>query len=150
MSQNIDIKLSQTADDVFDLSVGSGGDLTIDNGFDTAIYLSLFTDKRAAESEITKPQMRGGWWGNTLADPPFEIGSKLWLLDNRRTQNTLNKAIDFTRECLQWFIDEGFCKTINVTAEFIAEGLQLTIQFFYKNGSSETKLFEAWGATEIT
>jgi phage gp46-like protein len=147
--ENIDIKLSQT-DGGYDISLADNGDLTPDVGFDTAIYLSLFTDGRADISEISKPQLRGGWWGNTISDPPFELGSKLWILDNRRTENNRNKAITYAQQSLQWLIDGGYVKSIEVLAEYITEGLQLSITFLYENGKTTTKLFEAWKATEIT
>ncbi len=57
-------------------------DFETDAGLETAVIISLFTDRRAGENDelpATETDRRG-WWGNTLQDADDEIGSKLWLL----------------------------------------------------------------------
>jgi phage gp46-like protein len=58
------------------------------------------------------------------------VGSKLWLLDqSRKNQDALNKAQQWVTDCLQWIITDGHAKTITVIPEFIADGIQLKVQF---------------------
>lgn len=88
------------------------GDLVREEGLETAVLMSLFTDKRASESDnLPDPGStdRRGWWGDQVSEiPGDEIGSKLWLLKrSKTTQDTLVKAKVYTKEALQHFIDDG-------------------------------------------
>jgi phage gp46-like protein len=100
----------------------SGGDLAIDNGLDTAVALSLFTDRlAAADDEIPDGSGdRRGWWGDLPPDgttPEAQatdlIGSRFWLLSRaKRTQDTLNRAQGYGLEALQWLLDDGVAQTV--------------------------------------
>ena len=54
------------------------GILELDNGLQTAIYISLFTDRRIGEDDEIPDRSndRRGYWGDTLEDEP--LGSFLW------------------------------------------------------------------------
>lgn len=127
----VDIALTQQEDGSFDISVDENGDLAQTADIDTAIYMSLLTDKRAASSEVLLPQNRRGWWGNIFnTDPDYEIGSKMWLLEQSRgTQDTLNKAQQYVVDCLQWLITDKYVKGIAVNAELVANGIQVNVKF---------------------
>lgn len=127
----VDIALTQQEDGSFDISVDENGDLAQTADIDTAIYMSLLTDKRAASSEVLLPQNRRGWWGNIFnTDPDYEIGSKMWLLEQSRgTQDTLNKAQQYVVDCLQWLITDKYVKGIEVNAELVANGIQVNVKF---------------------
>jgi len=102
MGDPVDIKLNDDKG-YWDIDFDSQGDFVLEDGFDTAILMSLMCNKRANEAEVEAPQYRRGWWGNETSDfDNFEIGSKLWLLSQARaTQNTLNRAIRYTQDALQ-------------------------------------------------
>lgn len=54
--------------------------------------------------------------GSFFADPGF--GSRLHLLQRaKNTDMTARLAMDYCREALQWMIDEGRVKTVEVYAE---------------------------------
>jgi len=127
----VDIALARQDDGSYDISIDENGDLAQTADIDTAIYMSLLTDKRAASSEVTVPQNRRGWWGNVFnTDPDYEIGSKLWLLEQSRgTQDTLNKAQQYVVDCLQWLITDKYVKGIAVNAELVANGIQVNVKF---------------------
>lgn len=147
---SVDLKLTKDSEGVYDINFQSNGDFELEEGFDTAILMSLFQNKRLDESEQPIPQYRGGWWGNELNEVTgYEIGSKLWALDGRRTQNTLNQAIDYARDSLQWFIDDGLLKDINVTGEFQTNGITLEITLIRFNNKSETLFFDLWENTDL-
>ena len=68
----------------FDLVI-ENGDFKNEEGFDTAIWVSLFTDARASESQVLIPENRRGWLGNLVSDvEERQLGSFLWLVEQRK------------------------------------------------------------------
>lgn len=107
-------------DGCFQLLV-ENGDLKADDGLETAVTISLFSDKRVPASEIPDGlETRQGWWGDLFPDVENDkIGSKLWTLS--RAKNTLETLTAFeneTKAALQWMLDDGVAKSISVTASF--------------------------------
>lgn len=164
---NVDLKLTKDSEGTYDIGFQSNGDFELENGFDTALLMSLFQNKRLDESEQAIPQYRGGWWGNLLNDVTgYEIGSKLWALDGRRTQDTLNKAIDYIRDSLQWLLDDGYLQDIQVSGAFTSEeiselsfsestitfadnGMVFLIKLIRFNNKSEKQFFDLWENTDL-
>ena len=96
-------------------------DLTSDEGLETAVIISLFSDRRAKPDDpLPDPNNsdRRGWWGD-LASPDVEgdqIGSRLWLLERSKTLDfVLVQAKEYAQEALQWLIEDG------VAARVVAE-----------------------------
>ena len=105
----------------------AGGDLLADDGLQTAVVLSLFTDGLAGEGD-TLPDLQGGrrgWWGDAL--PPVKgdrIGSRLWLLSReKQLPQVLRRAEEYAREALQWLVDDGVARAVEVSAEAPSQGL---------------------------
>jgi len=149
MGDPIDIKLNNNKG-YWDISFDSQGDFVLEDGFDNAILISLMCERRANESEVVAPQFRRGWWGNETSDfDNFEIGSKLWLLAQARaTQNTLNRAINYTQDALQWMIDDGYVEQITVDAKYRnLTDLILLITFVRSNNKTFTKGYDVWNNT---
>jgi phage gp46-like protein len=97
------------------------GDLERENGLESAVLISLFTDRRARDDDpLDDIDDKRGWWGD-LTVTEFdndEIGSKLWLLDrSKTTQENLNLARDYITKALQWMIDDGVAVKIDVETE---------------------------------
>ena len=102
-----------------------GNDLLLDQGLQTAVIISLATD-RLAEPGDAIPDASGdprGWWGDIPIDPGtsdsrrYPIGSRLWLL--RRSKYTdagAGLAIGYAQEALQWLIDDGVAARVDVAA----------------------------------
>lgn len=151
----IDLAIIQTTDPltgvtIFDLELDpNNGDLLTTNSFDTAIKMSLFCERRANAAEQPVPELRRGWIGNEANEVAgFEMGSKLWLLmQSRLTQNILNEAIDYTRQCLQWFIDDRLLKSLDVTGSRTIDTLTLNIKLFRFNDRVDSFLFKIWNNT---
>ncbi len=95
------------------------GDLTREEGLITAVLISLYTDRRASSGDvIDNPEDKKGWWGDLVPDTGDRIGSKLWQYSrSKTTQDTLVKVKKILKECLQWMIDDGVAKKIEVTTE---------------------------------
>lgn len=105
----------------------SGGALAADDGLETAVVISLFTDRRAEPGDPLPDAGadRRGWWGDALADVPGDrIGSRLWLLAReKQTQATLARAREYAAEALRWMIEDGVARAVNVTAEIVRDGV---------------------------
>jgi phage gp46-like protein len=55
---------------------------------------------------------RGSFFANTI------FGSRLYLLERaKNTDNTMRLAMDYCKEALQWMIDAGLARTVNVRAQ---------------------------------
>ncbi|ABE45633.1 phage GP46 family protein [Polaromonas sp. JS666] len=135
----------------FDWAVGSPG-LATDEGLQTSVIISLFTDRRADADDLPASAAgsdRRGWWGDSYADVEGDrIGSRLWLLAReKQTTATLLKARDFAAEALQWLIDDGLARAINVKAEWQAgrQGVLLLTVEIVRAGKPVNKYqFEAF------
>jgi phage gp46-like protein len=97
-------------------------DLLSDEGFTTAVLLSLFLDARAEADEVLPSDDgdRRGWWADEFAEVEGDrIGSKLWLIDTRAKTlaNVVDRAIEAVRESLAWLIEDGHLDELDVTAE---------------------------------
>lgn len=123
--------------------LASGSDL------ETAVLISLFTDRRADPDDAI-PDGSGdprGWWGDLYEATP--IGSKLWLLDRaKKTEATRQRAQDYIEAALAWLIDDGIAAAVRVTVRwqlgadpsrgFLAAAIEIdepdgrTIQFNYQ------------------
>lgn len=121
----IDIALKQTFDG-FDLAADSA-DLITESGLKTSIIISLFTDRRVEASELPEGETdRRGWFGDAIeaqgtADP---VGSRLWLLSReKQTDEVLSRAEEYCKEALQWLLDDGIAKSVEVAVEFTRDGL---------------------------
>jgi len=99
------------------------GDLQHDGGLESAVRISLFTDRRANDDdELIDPNRddKRGWWGD-LVSPEVEgdkIGSRLWLLSRSKTiEQTLVLAKEYTEEALTWMIEDRVVSGIEVEVE---------------------------------
>jgi len=95
-------------------------DSTPEAVLETAIIISLFTDRLADEDDVIPDGTndRRGYWGDGLslinAD---KIGSRLWLLSReKQLTNVLRRAEEYADEALSWLLDDGVAKAVMVTA----------------------------------
>lgn len=102
------------ADNAWDPSIN---DVVADPGLETAVLISLFSDKRANIEDII-PDLnsddRRGWWGDTLNNSL--IGSKFWLLSREKTGLNLNSTVEeYTLDALKWMVSDGIAKSVTCT-----------------------------------
>jgi len=99
-------------------------DLERDDGLETAITVSLFTNRRA-DDEDELPDADGsreGWWADALLSNGDKIGSKLWLLGRGKfVDSLLVDAEQYATEALQWLLDDGVAGSVNVVVERVTE-----------------------------
>lgn len=94
--------------------------LTEDDGLETAVIISLFTDRRAnADDTIPDGSTdRRGWWADAFNDVENDkIGSRLWLLSREKQLSAvLVRAREYALEALQWLVDDGVAQAVDVVA----------------------------------
>ena len=84
-----------------------------------AVVISLFTWRRADDTDDYDGTYKYGWWGDTYPKNAGDrIGSKLWqLLRRKLTDDVLLEAEEMCNEALQWLIDDGYATDIQSAAE---------------------------------
>lgn len=101
-------------------------DLQTDEGLQTAILVSLFTDLRvSADEELPAGEVnRRGWWGDVLPEIDGDkIGSRLWLLTReKRLPEVIARANEYAREALQWLVDDKVASRVDVLVEAVRVG----------------------------
>lgn len=112
-----DLRLEKTTTQDFDL-VFENGDLALSDSLAMSIVLSIECWCRSDEpdgSAVIDPSI-GGWWADALNERP--IGSKLWTLFRRKLDDvTISDAEKLVSDSLQWLIDDGVAKSVNVDAK---------------------------------
>lgn len=101
----------------------SGGSLSGESDLQTAVLISLFTDRRAEADDALPDQTasRRGWWGDALGKR--RIGSRLWLLSReKQLREVVNRAKEYADEALAWLVDDGIAKRVTVHAEIVQTG----------------------------
>lgn len=116
-------------------------DLLLTESLDSAVIISLFTDRRApADIQLPPGDHRRGWWGDSYPDiEGDELGSLLWLLAReKQTPEVLARARRYAREALAWMVADGIARSIEVVASFADRGLlQLSIEILRSSGERE-------------
>ncbi|MGL6223897.1 MAG: phage GP46 family protein [Steroidobacteraceae bacterium] len=100
-----------------------GQDLARDDGLESAVLVSLFTDRRATLEQIRAgddPADLRGWWGDyRAAVDGDQIGSHLWLLRReKQTAEVLSRARQYAEQALAWMIEDKVAKSVTVTTEY--------------------------------
>lgn len=94
--------------------------LAEDDGLETAVILSLFTDRRANADDIIPDGSndRRGWWADQFADiNNDQFGSRLWLLSREKQLTAVMiRAKQYADEALQWLVDDGVAESVEVVA----------------------------------
>lgn len=105
----------------------SGANLATDEGLQTAVIVSLFTDRRAEVDDVVPDGSddRRGWWAD--AYPNIEgdrIGSRLWLLyREKQLSSVLARSREYAEEALRWLLDDGIASAVRVQAEVVQQGM---------------------------
>jgi phage gp46-like protein len=116
-----DIALHQIGVGQFGVALNvAGTDLLADEGLETAIIMSLFTDSRMSGGSAPPDGSDDprGWWGDIGEADGFQLGSLLWTLWREKVvPATVARAIEYCRAALRWMISDGIARAVNVTAE---------------------------------
>lgn len=112
-------------------------DIVLDNSVGTLVIISLFTDRRALDSDVLPDggTDRRGWWGDSYQQNL--IGSRLWLLSREKQMSSvLHRAKFYAEEALAWMTEDGHIRGAVVSATSPADGfLLLNVQLTLPDGS---------------
>lgn len=128
--------------------------LALENTLNTAVILSLFTDRRAGRDDRLpfNATDRRGWLGEEFVggdtgDDPW--GSSLWLLPGKATDDVLEHARFAAREALAWLLRDGIVSRIEVEAQWVGERAdRLAVRpTLYKPGQLQPVYDVLWGTS---
>jgi phage gp46-like protein len=88
---------------------------------ETAVILSLFCDARTeVGDDMPEGTDKRGWWAEAYFDAPDTWGSKLWQVITRKaTADTLVFAQRACERALEWLIDDGIARQVDVETWWI-------------------------------
>ena len=124
-----------------------GYDLRTNKDLESAVIISLFTDRRANDDDTYLSDDRRGWWADTFMIPiNYKIGSRLWLLyREKQTTEVLNRAHQYVTESMQWLIDDKIAQAVRVEVEWVSIGvLGIRIEILRPQGTEAFKYDYAW------
>lgn len=147
MAIKTDIDFFKQDNGLFDIEIDTDGDLKGSNSTNTAVDMSLGTDKRASPSEIKEASLRRGWVGdifNSVAN--YEIGSKWWLRDQGRlTNESINFIVGDTKKALNWMLEDNLISNLEVTGTRNIRKNQLEIKIrFVVDANIIERVFILW------
>ena len=135
LKESNDVILQRNEDGIFDFVIDEQGDFLTDNFLDTSLLRSIYAERRANENEISVPELRRGWIGNSEKD--FEDGSKIWLYSQARLNlETINGIKSEIENALEWLIDDEVALDFEVTV-IVTDELTLTAQIKIQRSSSQ-------------
>lgn len=106
-------------------------DLDRDAGLETALLVSLFTDRRATLEQVRAAGMDEsdlrGWWGDEGEEEP--IGSHVWLLGRAKvTPETMTQFREYALQAWEWLIQDGAAEAIDAVVERAdLEAIRITV-----------------------
>jgi phage gp46-like protein len=126
--------------------------LATDDGLETAVILSLFSDARANDDDALPIGQtdRRGWWADAYpVEAGDRFGSRLWLLRAaKQLQQSLNDARQYAEESLVWLVDDGAAKKVEVETFIVRdEVMGMIVRIHRPDGTVTPIRFETlWSA----
>jgi phage gp46-like protein len=121
-----------------DLRRNADGSLYDDDGLETVVSISLFTDARATVENGLEPgdDPRGYWADAYDEEQGLNIGSKLWLLEGATvTEKTLRDVESYSSAALAWMIADGAADRIECVASRLGDEAASLVVYVYKPGT---------------
>lgn len=125
----------------------SGGHYETGHELETAVLISLFTERRAqpGDEALGRAPYKGGWWADSVTNDP--LGSRLWLLRRAKaTTDTLAQARAFALESLAWLLADGVARSVEVEAQRLRKPsfdfLGLVVMIIRPDGTAWSRAWE--------
>ena len=121
------------------------GDLETGQDLETACLVSLFSDALATPdfTPTDGTTDRRGWWADIYSAQP--LGSNLWQLERaKKTRSTLGLARAWAQGCLQWLVDDGVAKSLDVNTMWITPTMLGIAVAIVKPDGSVTRFRFGW------
>jgi phage gp46-like protein len=140
-----DLRLSKSPGGYLDWSIKDKSLETVD-GLQTAIDVSIVSDQRASDTQVSDPSKARGFIGDVVRG--FLFGSLLWLLEQSQANTkTANAGEDHIRNGLFWMIEDGLATTIDVESEISAQGIAWPIIIATPSGGRISRTVKLWRNT---
>lgn len=150
MAKFTDLYVNRDSDGIYDFVI-EDGDLKKTAGMDSAIFVSLFTDRRANPDEVGDPMKRRGWCGTqNTPDRQGNRGSGIWLYEQRRlTPETTEGVRMEAHQSLYWMVTDRLAKQFEIEANPAPENrsLVINIRAFASSGGVTDHSYSLWDAT---
>lgn len=135
----------------FDLGIVND-DLEADDGLETAVAISIFTDRRIEEDDLIQGmKSRKGWWGDMVPEEDGDqIGSRIWTMGrDKANTEALRRSEELHLESLDWMIVDGVSNNITAVASYDKFGQLITIVEIFKPDGTSSKFLSNWDAQEL-
>lgn len=136
-------------DENFDLVV-ENDDIAIEDGLQTAVIISMFSDRRAELEDLSRPETnQRGYWADRLEDTVDRWGSLLWLFARSKViQESANAAKEYVENSLEWMIEDGIAQQVNVETELVSsERIDISIEIVRPVGENVSfRYSQTWQA----
>jgi phage gp46-like protein len=145
----IDLKFTQDNSGQWHFDI-EDGDLETTDSLDTALYMSLFGEKRAGRDDVTKPDLRRGNFANEFSRVTgYEVGSLFWLRTEqvKLTDSNLRLIEDSVTDGLKWMVQDEIISKTRVVATKADGGVNLEIALISKL-QEDSKYFNLFVATK--
>lgn len=116
-------------------------DIAGDDGLETSVIISLFSDARATPDMFDAIDNDGdlrGFWGD-VTSPDDSTGSLLWTMKrSKQLTSTLAKAKGYCQIALQWLINDKVADRVDVRTSYLApaSGVMIIEVDVYRPGSA--------------
>lgn len=152
MTKYTDLAYEQDDDGIFDLIIDEDqADFETTDGLESAIVVSVFSDRRAYKDEVGDPMRRRGWIGDLVSEVPGDLhGSGLWLYEQSRlTQEVVTGVRQEAEQCLEWMIQEDLVVSVSaaVASDPVKRQLRLVITTSSPTGGTSVRAYELANAT---
>lgn len=146
-----DVAFADFGGETIDIGIVEGT-LLSEEGLQTAVLISLFTDQYVPTDELPEGvEDPRGWWADAIAEETDDkIGSKLWLLDRGKINSAnRSKMKEYTEDALQWLIDDGIASEIAVST-FIVQNQRIDLEISITRPTGENIPFKfLWDGQEL-
>lgn len=147
-----DLDFARDADGVYDLVIDEDtGDFQTTAGMRSALFVSLFSDRRARADEVADPLRRRGWIGDLYAEVPGDLhGSGIWLYNQRRMTGDVRQGVRLEAvNALAWLLQERLAQSVDAEIEHddAARSLRLNVSIAAADGGVSQTSFELWNRT---
>lgn len=138
------------ADGTMDLCVdATDDDLVADEGLETSVLLSMFTDRRAEDGEPVpgSESDRRGWWADEFLESPGDrMGSRRWLLSRAAMRRGIEeREVAYTEQGLRWMLEDRVASSVDVEATRSGDRLETRVRIQRPGrGELDFRFAHAW------
>ena len=130
----IDLKFKQDSNGDWDIDFANG-DFELTDGLDTAVYMSVFCEKRASSSQVSEPNLRRGHFTNEFSKKEgYQVGSFFWLYTEqaKNIDSNLRLIEGAIGDGLAWMIEDNIFSKTKVQATRLNTEINLQIELVNK------------------